>query len=386
MSTGNVDHLASTRQTGRETRKVRFIAAGVMNTLAVQSDFRFRTNLSKPYMVLVEPTLRCPMACKFCDLPTDRTYPRQDELPIQRWMEILSELREFSPLIRSVYISGGEPFFRRDLIDLIEYAHEIGLGTRTLTVGQFCNEALLDRLLASPMEVLKFSLHSSQSDVHNALVGRDVFDRAVGAIRYLRSNGYQGRIGILCTAFAGNADHLADVARFATDLGVDEILFRPLFGQTVANREPELLLQEAEYNPECVVPDVSVLRRSVAELKAMRGSVSPIVDTDDQLDAIVGLADGTFRPPSGCHMMYEGIYIKPNGNIDACGHLALGVLGNVAERAGGGGLRSSEAYEVRHGVSRRCACDGNVFLNRTAAQRRALAIDVLRDRKRGGRS
>ena len=154
----------------------------------------------------------------------------------------------------------------------------------------------------------------------------------------------------------------------------------------MANREPELLLQEAEYNPECVVPDVSVLRRSVAELKAMRGSVSPIVDTDDQLDAIVGLADGTFRPPSGCHMMYEGIYIKPNGNIDACGHLALGVLGNVAERAVGEVLRSSEAYEVRHGVSRRCACDGNVFLNRTAAQRRALAIDVLRDRKRGGRS
>ena len=85
-------------------------------------------------------------------------------------------------------------------------------------------------------------------------------------------------------------------------------------------------------------------------------------------------------------MRDEGIYIKPNGNIDAGGQLALGVLGNVAERAVGEVLRSSEAYEVRHGVSRRCACDGNVFLNRTAAQRRALAIDVLRARKRGGRS
>lgn len=378
MLTGDGRPPATSRRTPRAREKLRFVVAGATNSVAVWSDFRLRTNLSKPFVVLIEPTLRCPMACKFCDLPTDRTFPKGRELAIERWKEILDELHDFSPLIRSVYISGGEPFLRRDLIELIEHAHSIGLGTRTLTIGYFCEPVLLDRLCASPMDILKFSLHSSRRDVHNELVGRDTFDRAVRAITYLRSNGYTGRLGMLCTAFAGNADHLDEVARFGADLGLDEIYFRPLFGQTVANRTQELLVRPPNYHPECVVPDVSALRRSIEELKRLRRAGLPIIDSDEQLDAIVGLAEGRFRGLPGCHMMYEGIYIKPDGNVDACGHIALGRLGSVAGRAVADVLSSNEAYGVRHAVSRHCVCDGNIFVNQTSAQRRALALHLLR--------
>src|SRR5690348_503118 len=153
--------------------------------LAVYSDYRLKTNLSRPFEVLIEPTVRCPMACTFCDLPTDNTYPKANELPITRWMEIVEELKAYIPVFKSVYIGGGEPFFRKDLIELIEHAHKIGVGTRTLTVGMFCTPPLLDRILASPMDSLKFSLHSSREDVHNRLVGKDVFQRSTGAVRYL---------------------------------------------------------------------------------------------------------------------------------------------------------------------------------------------------------
>jgi MoaA/NifB/PqqE/SkfB family radical SAM enzyme len=360
--------------------KSRFLALAVKSPIAVWSDFTLKTNFSKPHMVLIEPTLRCPMACKFCDLPTDPTYPKSKELPIARWQEILAELREFNPLVRSVYISGGEPFLRRDLIDLIEHAHCIGMGTRTLTVGQFCDRALLDRLLASPMEVLKFSLHSSQADVHNRLVGRKIFDKAVGAIRYLKANGYRGRLGILCTVFNENVGHLGDVARLGSDLGLDYMLFRPLFGQTIAHRDPvELRSAYAKPRADLSVTDIDLLRRSIDELRELRNQGLPIANSDKALDAIVGNAEGTFEGVRGCHLMYESMYIKPNGDVDACGHMALGLMGNVASNSVASVLGSRAAYQVRHSVTRKCRCNGNIFLRQTFRERASLALALLSD-------
>lgn len=359
--------------------KARFLTVAAKNQAAVLSDFHLKTNYSKPFMVLIEPTLRCPMGCKFCDLPTDTTYPKKHELPLERWKEILRELQEFSPLIRNVYISGGEPFLRQDLIDLIEYAHSIGIGTRTLTVGAFCDQKLLDRLLKSPMEYLRFSLHSAEREIHNGLVGRKVFDKTISAIQYLRSHGYTNKLGILTTVWQGNVDKLGDIARLAKDIGLDSVLFRPLFGQTKAKRVfDELPNNYVEYHPECVVQDLSVMRKSIEELKVLRRQGLPIANTDEQLDIIVRQAEGTFQGLPGCHLMYESMYIKPNGNVEVCGHMTLGVMGNVAHKNVSEVLSSKEAYKARHCVSRTCTCQGNAFVRKSFSQKIAVIQDLLR--------
>jgi MoaA/NifB/PqqE/SkfB family radical SAM enzyme len=362
----------------RVGRGLRLGAEAVKAQTTVYSDYYARTSLSMPYIAQIEPTLRCPMACKFCDLPTDRTYTKPSELPIERWMEILHELQEVSPLLRSVYISGGEPFLRRDLIRLIEYGNSIGMGMRTLTIGRFCDEPLLDRLLASPMQILKFSLHSSRADVHDELVGSAVFEKAVGAIRYLRKNGYQGKLGMLCTAFAGNADHLDEIARFGTDIGLDEIYFRPLFGQTVAFRDPEIVESQPRFAEDCVIHDTVPLRRSIEALKELRRSGAPIVDDEAQLDAIVSITEGTFNGIERCKMMFEAIYVKPNGDVHACGHLALGVLGNVAHERVRDVLSSPEAKAVRCGISRDCRCQGNLFVRPQTGRRAHLLLNLMK--------
>ena len=141
------------------------------------------------------------------------------------------------------------------------------------------------------------------------------------------SNNYHGNIGILTTVWEGNVRELGDIARFAKQLGVDSVFYRPLFGNTKAIRRFD---KPALPNPECIVQDVTTIRSAIRELKELKRQRLPIANTDTQLDLIVEQALGTNQGVRGCRMMYESVYIRPNGDVEICGHMSLGTMGNVA--------------------------------------------------------
>lgn len=352
----------------------KFLAEGLKNETAVWLDFHFKTSLSTPYMAIIEPTLRCPMRCKFCDLPNETVFPKASELSLDRWKRILYELREFSPLISDVYIAGGEPFFRADLCDIIETAHALGMRTRTLTIGAFLTPQVLDRLTASPMNWLKFSILSAREEVHNALVGRPVFKKSIAAVKYLRARGYSGKLGFLSSVWQGNVRELAAIVRMAEELSVDAVLFRPLFGNTQSVRSFD---NPAQRNKSCMIEDEELVRAAVEKLKKLKRAGSPIANSDRQLDILVEQSLGRNDGVPGCHMMYESLYIRPNGDIEACGHMSLGRMGNVSKQSLCEVLNSAHAYAVRHGVSRSCRCQGNAYLRKSLGDKAVAVRDLL---------
>lgn len=356
-------------------RKMYFLLDAAKSQTAVWSDFHFKTNFSRPFMVLIEPTLRCPMNCKFCDLPTDNTYPEEKELSLEQWKRILTELGEYSGTVRDIFISGGEPFLRHDMCDIIEYAHSLGFGTRTVTIGTFCTKSVCDRLLKSPMRWLKFSLHSAYQPIHDELVGRRVFEKAIASIKYLKTNNYSGNIGILTTVFEGNVHQLSDIARLAQEVGVDSVFYRPLFGNTKSIR---LFGVPVSVNPECEIQNPSIIYSVIEELKKLRYQGLPIANTNDQLDLIAKQVMGTDEGVKGCRMMYESMYIRPNGDVEVCGHMSLGTMGNVSDRSVSEVLFSAEAYSIRHHVSRECRCQGNAFVRKTFSQKISTVVNILR--------
>lgn len=356
--------------------KTRFLVDAVIGQVTTLTDFHFNTNLSRPYMVLIEPTLRCPMRCKFCDLPFDNTFPKHEEMSLAQWKRILKELYDYSPLIREVFISGGEPFLRHDMSDILEYAHQIGLGTRMITIGAFCTPKVCDRLIASPMSWLKFSIHSADPQIHNELVGRNVHAKAIGAIKYLRNRNYKGNIGILTTVWKKNVDALADILNLACDIGVDSVFFRPLFGNTRARR---LFGESVPKHEDCVIDEAEKIKNAIEELKRLKKQGLPVANTEQQLNLLYLQSIGANRGVPGCHMMYESIYIRPNGDVEICGHMSLGTMGNIAGRSVADVLNSKEAYTARHAVSRRCRCEGNAFVRKTHKEKVEIALSLIRN-------
>ena len=76
----------------------------------------FNRSWNKPDWVTVNLTLRCNLTCSFCKT----CYPVQGELSTREVKDIIDQVhmwgvRRFNPL-------GGEPFVRRDLEEILDYA------------------------------------------------------------------------------------------------------------------------------------------------------------------------------------------------------------------------------------------------------------------------
>ncbi len=94
----------------------------------------------RPLLVFLELTKACPLQCIHCRASAI-TRPLPDELSTREVMRLLEEITEFGRPYPTVIFTGGDPMARDDALELIDYAH--GLGLR-VGVAPTATESLLD--------------------------------------------------------------------------------------------------------------------------------------------------------------------------------------------------------------------------------------------------
>jgi pyrroloquinoline quinone biosynthesis protein E len=77
-----------------------------------------------PLAVLAELTHRCPLQCPYCSNPVELERG-SSELTTEEWKKVLTELAEIGVL--QIHFSGGEPTARKDLVELVRHASDVGL-------------------------------------------------------------------------------------------------------------------------------------------------------------------------------------------------------------------------------------------------------------------
>ena len=83
-----------------------------------------------PLAVLAELTHRCPLQCPYCSNPVELDRAGS-ELTTEEWKKVLTELAEIGVL--QIHFSGGEPTARKDLVELVQHATDVGLYTNLIT-------------------------------------------------------------------------------------------------------------------------------------------------------------------------------------------------------------------------------------------------------------
>jgi len=140
-----------------------------------------------PIAATFSVTDRCPLACRHCFL--DRKPASADgELTLREIEGLLDQLRDAGTLYLT--LTGGEPFLRGDILDIVAAARKRRFAVSLLTSGHLCDDRTMDTLAALWPEAVQVSLYGHDTATHDAFTGvPGSFDRALRTLRGLRDRG-----------------------------------------------------------------------------------------------------------------------------------------------------------------------------------------------------
>lgn len=134
--------------------------------------------------VNLELVWRCNLACVHCYL----AGKSHEELSAGQWTTILDKLRSAGVL--RVLFTGGEPFLRRNIFDLIAVAREKKFAWSIFTNATLLTPVKVARLAALKPVLVGISIHALTPAVHDAFTGvPGSHGKALAAARRLRDLG-----------------------------------------------------------------------------------------------------------------------------------------------------------------------------------------------------
>jgi hopanoid biosynthesis associated radical SAM protein HpnH len=173
-----------------------------------------------PLVLMLEPLFRCNLACAGCGKIDYPDAILNQRLSVDECLEAVDECG--API---VVVAGGEPLLHHEIDEIVT-----GIIARKKFV-YLCTNALLiekkiDLFTPNPFFAWTVHLDGDQEDHDRSVCQTGVYDRAVEAIRLVKSRGF--RVNINATLF--DSAEPERVARFfdaVTEIGVDGITVSP---------------------------------------------------------------------------------------------------------------------------------------------------------------
>ena len=167
-----------------------------------------------PEELWLHVTNRCNLSCAHCLV--DSSPKGIEGLSGERWLGIVEEAKQLG--VRQFYITGGEPFLRSDLLDIVRAIcsdSELVI----LTNAMFFRPDTLERLkdVSGGRLTLQVSIDGPDAATHNAIRGSG-FERTLEGTRALLEAGFRPTVSTVVTR--SNIATLGRFPRFLSDLGV----------------------------------------------------------------------------------------------------------------------------------------------------------------------
>ncbi|HWC22987.1 MAG TPA: pyrroloquinoline quinone biosynthesis protein PqqE [Flexivirga sp.] len=206
--------------------------------------------MDSPYGLLAELTYACPLQCAYCSNPLELEKYR-DELTTQEWQRVITEAAELGVL--QLHLSGGEPLQRRDIVELVRTASELGLYTNLITSALGLSERRAEQLREAGLDHVQISIQADEEQLSDRIAGIRSFDRKREAARLVRRLGWPITLNVVL--HRQNLDHIAGILAMAEEIGADriELANTQYYGWAGLNRSELMPSREQLSNAETVV-------------------------------------------------------------------------------------------------------------------------------------
>lgn len=171
----------------------------------------------RPFIVIWEVTRACQLVCTHCRADAIRSR-NPFELTTDEGRKLLDDLASFGSPRPLVVLTGGDPFERPDLPELVAHGTGIGLSMAlSPSVTDRLTRSVLVELHDAGAKAVSLSLDGATAESHDSFRGVEgVFDATLEAARTVRDVGL--RLQINTTVTKGNVHELPRMLQHVLDL------------------------------------------------------------------------------------------------------------------------------------------------------------------------
>jgi radical SAM protein with 4Fe4S-binding SPASM domain len=278
-----------------------------------------------PYMLQIEPTNICNLACTVCPSGRNELNRERQHMTFNEFRSIIDDMQDY--LLLLVMWDWGEPLLNPELPAMIRYAHERDIRTVTSTNGHFLNDdTFLENLMTSGLSTLIVAIDSLSGDAYEMYRKKGSLDKALDGLKRIiavrNRTGANTEIVLRMVIMKQNEHELPLMRKTARELGADR------FTVKTANPTCGTACMDA-----VIVPDNPLYRR----YEYIPGTFERI------------------RTDTGCNYIWFMSNIHSNGNIVPCtcdydGEMQVG---NIRNRKFTETWNSPEYRELRRRISQK---------------------------------
>lgn len=290
-------------------------------------------SLNRPDWVSINLTLKCNLHCTMCNT----CYDVPQELTREEVFDIIDQVALWG--VRILNPLGGEPFYRPDLVEILQYAVLKDFYITVTTNGTLITPEHAEGIARIAYDRLHFNFSiDGFKEVHDRIRGPGMLERTLEGLRYIREA--DAAVGspprkIIVNSVVNNLnlDAVPAFLDYCRSLGFQGIQLLNLFKK---NSDP--IPREIKH---MWIPRErwGVLDQVVDQVIEYKASTDPqqflIVNTEHELQIMKQYYRGTLPPRHAkCYAGWKEFYINADGNTLMCdGDLDFlkGQFGNIRE-------------------------------------------------------
>ncbi len=287
-----------------------------------------------PLTINILITSDCNLKCKICS--AKKMMEEKKQLKTSEITNFINTIARYNP---TIFIGGGEPFMREDILEIFKTIKNNKLRFGAVTNGLLLDRSKVDALLSAQPQVMIFSLHGS-GKLHDDVVGhKGAFELLNRNIKYLNAKRKNMRLILNCVISEENYEYLEEMVAFGKEIGVDFVRFEHLIFLNHKEYEKHIEVSTKTFpQDKCelatYIKDINNVKIGQTLEKAipyLRQKYRNFVFFKPYLNLqeLSSWYKRGFFPKRRCLFVQHSLYIKPNGDIVPCQFFNNFVLGNI---------------------------------------------------------
>jgi MoaA/NifB/PqqE/SkfB family radical SAM enzyme len=292
---------------------------------------------AKPRWVYISLSHRCNYNCKMCgvvkilkgyELTKEKAYQSFDEISL--WDNYLT-----------VVLTGGEPFLRKDIFEIINYGVGKNIKIEVVSNGSLIDSELADKIIRSKLSNIAISLDGAKEETHDAIRQKGAYKKTLAAIENLvtakKKNGYGPQISVWTTIMKENVKELFDIISLVRNLGVECLVYHPVivFQDDMQNTSSEAKFWLGE-------EDSDILRLEIDKIVGYQKKNGLVAFLHDPYLWVKHFKGTLTKKEWKCNP-FVFLNIGPDGEVRSCGT----PFGSIQKMSLDECLKSKEAFQAR---------------------------------------